>query len=110
MALSFPYPVLGTVKRPPGEGCLNCVHQLYCTAFYWLKRDTDKKMLDDHNGIMCASWSNNMNDQVKTVTQDDLDKNAYLNQEGVIMEADHSGMTEPTTSGYYRDDRMPFPG
>lgn len=104
MALSFPYPQLGLVKRAPGNGCLACVHSTYCPSLYWFRTHNDRSIVDNYMGTQCASWSNNINDRIKTVTADDLAKNEYQNDQGILREADDSGMTEPTNSGYYRDE------
>lgn len=80
--VSFPYPVEGTVVRPPGQGCLSCVHKTYCSAIYWLRRDDSR--FDDHTGRACASWSNNPADIVTTVTEDDIEQNNYEIDTGIV--------------------------
>lgn len=90
---SFPYPTNGAIKRPVGQGCLSCVHKGYCQAFYWLQRYTQKGV-DDHNGIQCNSWSNNVADIVTDVTQTDLDEVDYIWDQGIGSEANRSGMTD----------------
>lgn len=110
MALSFPYPQLGTIKRAFGEGCSSCVHREYCQAFYWYYRyaqfpsTTGKgETVDDHLGIQCASWSDNINDRITTITQDDLDENHRLAaQEQILVEPFESGIDDPVTASQYR--------
>ena len=105
MAFSFPYPTLGTVRRPPGQGCRSCVHKTYCMALYWMRREGQGKDLseswtgpDDHNGIQCASWSSNPADMIKTMpTQTDLDENEYMYNQGIQSEADRNGITMPVS-------------
>ena len=55
--LSFPYPENGKEVRPPGFGCLDCVHSTYCPALYWFRRYTQKQP-DSNNGRACLSFSN----------------------------------------------------
>ena len=121
--LSFPYPEIGGDIRQAGEGCTSCVHQTYCPALYWFRRYTQKQP-DDHNGIQCLSWSNSCGvgysfngygqfgyggcDQVKEITQADLDKNEDLNDQGILEEANRNGFTDPVTASnrdraIYRD-------
>ena len=105
MAFSFPYPKLGTVRRPVGQGCKVCVHRTYCPAMYWMRRYGQGTDLadswtgpDDHNGIQCASWSDNLADQIKTPpTQTDLDEAYYMWVQGIGSEADRNGITFPAT-------------
>ena len=96
---SFPYPELAAKARKRGEGCLSCVHRTYCPAMYWMKRYvTEGRTIDDHNGIQCASWSNNMADQVKTEpTDDDLNEGDYQFLQGISSEADRCGLSDTTT-------------
>ncbi len=100
MAFSFPYPSMGAVKRPVGQGCKSCIHRNYCPAMYWLARyGVEARTIDDHNGIQCASWSNNMADQVKTTpTDDDLDEADYIYIHGTGSEADRCGLTDAVTA------------
>mgnify|MGYP006292359633 CR=1 FL=1 len=111
MALSFPYPKLGTIKRAPGEGCSSCVHREYCQAFYWLYRyaqypsTTGKNTagVNDHLGIQCASWSDNINDRITTWTQDDLEENERLAvEEQILIEPFSSGIDDPVTASQYK--------
>jgi hypothetical protein len=100
LAFSFPYPVLAASPRPPGQGCLSCVHKTYCPAMYWLRRyQIEGRTIDNHNGIQCASWSNNMADQVKTTpTEDDLDEEDYMYIQGLGSEPDRCGLTDAVTA------------
>lgn len=99
MAFSFPYPGTTTNVRPPGQGCIACVHKGYCPALYWFRRyGIEGKTIDDHNGIQCASWSNNLADQVKTPpTEEDLDEEYYMVLQGVTSEPDRCGITDMVT-------------
>lgn len=100
MAFSFPYPQTTTAVRPPGQGCLSCVHRGYCPAVYWLKRyGQEGRTIDNHMGIQCASWSNNMADQIKTSpTETDLDEEEYMALQGIGSEADRCGLTDAVTA------------
>ncbi len=94
--LTFPYPLIGSVVRPLGQGCLACVHRTYCGAIYWFNRYTQRQ-LEDHMGRACESWSDDMADQVRTVAQADLDENEYIFNQGIGSEANRSGITDPVT-------------
>jgi len=100
LSFSFPYPVNAASPRPPGQGCLSCVHKQYCPAMYWLKRyQIEGRTIDDHNGILCASWSNNMADQVKAhATQTDMDESDYMYIQGIMTEPDRCGLTDSVTA------------
>lgn len=104
MDLTFPYPVMGAIKRPAGQGCKICVHRGYCPAVYWMRRYGETQMgsttwsePDAHIGVQCASWSIDPADQVRVVNQGDLDEEDYIWIHGTGAEADRSGMTAPTT-------------
>ena len=106
MALSFPYPELGTIVRKYGQGCTSCVHKEYCTALYWLRRNVQEGQKaivpDEHNGIQCGSWSNNPNDRITTCTQDDIDENYRLSiTEGILTEPNQN-ITDAVTGGRRR--------
>ena len=102
--LTFPYPTVGGPVRPPGNGCTACVHKEYCQALYWFERYVQRSA-DDHNGTNCASWSNNPADQIHTWSQADIDDNERMNREGILVEPNPSGITEPTTGA---PDKPPF--
>lgn len=110
MALSFPYPQIGTIKRPKGEGCSSCVHRVYCQAFYWYYRyaqfpseDGKNEHVNENLGTMCASWSDNINDRITTITQDDLDENYRLAAvDQILTEPFRNGITDPVTASQYR--------
>jgi hypothetical protein len=90
--LSFPYPKMEGPKRPPGNGCVVCVHQGYCPALYWFKRYTQEKP-DEYNGVQCASWSTDKADQVLLPNDFDLEENARRACEGILKEPTGSGIT-----------------
>jgi len=94
--LTFPYPLIGTTVRPRGQGCMACVHQRYCPAVYWFNRYKDRE-LEENMGRACASYSNDMADQVRIVAQSDLDENEYIYNQGIGSEANRSGITDPVT-------------
>ena len=100
MALSFPYPTLGTTIRPAGQGCQSCIHKNYCPAMYWLRRYTsEQRPVDDaHLGKACNSWST---DPADTPTgADNTDDNAHeerMYNEGIGSEPNRNGITAPTT-------------
>ena len=100
MPFSFPYPGLAVSPRPVGQGCKSCVHRTYCPAMYWFRRyGIEGRTIDDHNGIQCASWSNNMADQVKTkATEDDLNEADYMFVQGIGSEPDRCGLTDAVTA------------
>lgn len=62
---------------------------------YWFRRyGFEGRTIDDYNGIQCASWSNNMNDQVKTEpTEDDLNQEDYTDIQMIGSEPDRCGIT-----------------
>jgi hypothetical protein len=99
MAFSFPYPKLGTIVRPRGQGCLSCVHNTYCPAVYWLRRyGIERRTFDDHIGIQCSSWSSNMADQIKTgPTEDDMEEQDYQEIHGTASEPDRNGISGEIT-------------
>jgi len=105
MDFSFPYPKLGTVRRPVGQGCTVCVHRTYCPAIYWMRRYGQGWGLknswtgpDSHNGIQCDSWSNNPAAKLSGIPNDrDLQEEAYIWAQGVGSEADRNGITYPST-------------
>jgi hypothetical protein len=94
--LTFPYPLIGNVKRRKGQGCTVCVHYGYCPAVYWFKRYGQDK-LDDWNGIQCGTWSTNPADKATVVAQPDLDENQYMYEQGIGSEANRNGITDPVT-------------
>ena len=94
--LTFPYPLPGNTIRPPGQGCMVCVHQGYCPAVYWFYRYTQEK-LTSSNGRRCASYSVNPADKVTTVSANDLKENQYIYEQGIGQEANHNGITSPVT-------------
>ena len=102
MPLSFPYPVIGTVRRPPGQGCTSCVHQTYCPAYYWRQRYGDsgpgRLPMSNYIGIACSSWSNNPAMKIVTPpTQDDINENDYLNGQEILAEATRNGINDAVT-------------
>lgn len=98
MALSFPYPTIGKIKRPLGQGCTSCVNSPQCPAAYWFRRYTFKD-LEPQNGTACTSWSSDPAARVTTPpTQDDLDKVDYIYKQGIGSEPNRSGLG-PTTGG-----------
>jgi len=101
MALTFPYPKIGTVNRGAGEGCKTCVHQLYCEAYYWWRRRVQKEA-DDYTGVACESWSNNEADRIRDWTEEDYEENDYLNDQGILREPNGNAMTDPTTGDAHR--------
>jgi len=106
MALSFPYPELGSTIREPGQGCTSCVHSEYCTALYWLRRNVQEgfkaNVPDERNGIQCASWSNNEDDRITTWTDDDEDENYRLSITDGILTEPNQNITDPVTGGRRR--------
>jgi hypothetical protein len=106
--LTFPYPLIGTVVRPRGQGCSSCVHSTYCPALYWFRRGADAKAfeeqpIDDKSlGRACASWSDDPAQKATAVTADDKKENEYIYNQGIGSEANRNGITDPVTgkSGY----------
>lgn len=105
MSFSFPYPVLGMIRRPLGQGCKGCVHRMYCPAMYWLRRYGQGENLEngwtgptDAHGIQCASWSSDPADRWSGLpTQTDIDEVNYMYGQGIGSEADRNGITFPAT-------------
>lgn len=95
MSLSFPYPTIGAVTRPVGQGCISCVNQGVCPALYWYRRFLLKDP-DNYVGRACTSWSN-VPTAPPTPTQGDLDEIEYMTLQGIGSEANRSGITSPTT-------------
>lgn len=102
MALSFPWPSIGTTIRKRGSGCVVCVHRTYCPALYWNTRWNDFRPTDDH-GKACTAWSNDIADQILEVTAEDIAANALRHAEGTLTEANRSGITDAVTGS----DREP---
>lgn len=100
--LTFPYPELGGEIRPRGQGCLVCVHRTYCPAVYWFNRYTQEQVTENM-GRNCQSWSDDEVDKVTTVSQNDLDENKYIYDQGIGSEANRNGITSPVTGseGYF---------
>lgn len=99
--LSFPYPKSGGAVRPAGQGCLSCVHNKYCPALYWYKRNTDYRPTN-YTGRNCMSWSNDDNDIVRTISDFDLAENARRDCEGILTEPNRNGITSPTTGSSHK--------
>ena len=97
---SFPYPTMAASPRPVGQGCKSCVHFAYCMAMYWLRRYCiEGRTIDNHNGIQCASWSNNPADKIVTPpTETDLDEEEYMTGQCITSEADRCGLTDTVTA------------
>lgn len=102
MALSFPYPVIGSTVRPPGQGCTSCVHKGYCLALYWFMRNVEN-WPDRNIGRACTSWSDNPADVVTTVNADDIAQQDYINEQHIATEPHQSGITGAIVGG----DRLP---
>jgi len=96
--LTFPYPQQGTTVRPPGEGCLVCVHQGYCPAVYWFKRYGFRD-LDEHMGRACASWTIDPAKEVRTHNANDIAEVNYIFVQGIGSEANRDGITSQITGG-----------
>ena len=52
---------------------------------------------DDNMGTQCASWSNNIADQVRTVSNGDREEEEYVWVQGTGSEADRNGIVTPTS-------------
>lgn len=95
--LSFPDPIIGPTKRSLGQGCQTCVHQNYCRPFYWLVRLDGE--VTPATGTQCASWSNLLSDQIKTISMDDTNYNTEMNDQGLLIEKNRNGFGESTMDG-----------
>jgi len=95
-ALSFPYPKMEGPLRPPGKGCLGCVHSTYCPALYWYRRNCCEQP-DDYTGRNCSSWSDNELDIVRNISEFDEAENSRRSCEGILAEPNRNGITSPTT-------------
>ena len=93
--LTFPYPKIGTVVRPVGQGCIGCVAQLYCPAVYWYHRYTFKE-LTEAMGRACLSWTPNPADKLTFAhpTVDDYNEEDYMFLHGIGSEANRNGIAE----------------
>ena len=98
MPFTFPYPQLGSVTRPLGQGCTGCVHSPMCPAVYWFRRYTFKD-LEPTMGRACTSWSPNPADRVTTWNQTDLDEEDYMTVQGITSEANRCGIAGETLGG-----------
>ena len=97
--LTFPWPEIGTVARPPGQGCLSCQQQGACPALYWFVRNNlNRCRIDDYLGRACLSWTSDPAQQVKTASAYDIEENDRRADEGVLMEADRNGISDPITA------------
>ena len=75
-----------------GQGCKVCVHRMYCPANYWQRRYGLSWAIedswfgpDDHNGIQCASWSNNPADRWSGMpNQRDVDEDRWAAEPGAL--------------------------
>jgi len=105
MEFSFPYPKLGKVVRPKGQGCSSCIHQTYCPAMYWFRRGGDSRgfaqqPVDDLSlGRACESWSDDPADIVTGVNDRDRAENEYMYIQGIGSEANSGGIVGPVTGG-----------
>ena len=105
---SFPYPEMGSVKRPVGQGCGSCVHSTYCMALYWFRRGGDSRgfeeqpVNDESMGRQCNSWSDDPAEKVTTVNDRDLDEEEYIYIQGIGSEANRNGITGAVTGTYRR--------
>jgi hypothetical protein len=88
MALSFPYPVRGSVDRGVGNGCTSCVYYSICPANYYNRRyNYESGRPDPHNGTSCLSWSNNPADKwTVPPNEDDLKEEEYIYNQGIGSE------------------------
>jgi hypothetical protein len=109
MPISFPYPSIGTVVRPAGQGCSTCVHQEYGQALYWNTRFNDYVPSVNH-GIACESWSNDPSQRITVITPDDISENnrlagvailpngdPVLTENGVLCEPNRNGIIDAVT-------------
>ena len=105
--ISFPYPEIGTTKRPAGQGCSTCVHSVYCQAFYWLRRDASRPSVtgkgydpvDAHLGTACKEWTDDINQRITQITTGDIEENYRLSVvEGILVEPFSSGIDDPVTA------------
>ena len=94
--LSFPYPKMEGPVRPPGNGCLGCVHSTYCPALYWYRRNCFEQP-DNYTGRQCSSWSNDVADIVDTINDFDQAENSRRACSGVLMEANRNALTDVVT-------------
>ena len=98
--LTFPYPQMGTVKRPNGQGCTSCINSLICPAVYWLKR-CDFYSLQPSNGIQCASWDTDPAHMIVTPAAADVAENNYMYVQDIQSEPSRNGLTAPVTASQY---------
>lgn len=96
MAMSFPYPVNGEVRRPTGQGCTSCTHSPYCPAAYWYRRYTFRD-LEPQNGVACTSWSTTPA-APPAPTPDDEAEAEYIYRQGTGSEPNRCGLGASTGS------------
>lgn len=96
--LTFPYPKVGKVIRPAGQGCTSCVQSGLCPALYWWRRNNLKDP-DTYTGRACLSWEVNPDNQVRTWTEHDLEEVDYQFVHGIAEEANRCGITSAVTGG-----------
>ena len=96
--LTFPYPQIGNVNRPAGQGCIGCVHESYCPAVYWWKRN-NLRDLELTTGRACSSWTQDPAQRVTTISEHDLEEVDYQFIQGIGSEANRNGINTPVTGG-----------
>lgn len=97
--LSFPYPRQGNIHS--NRGCLSCVHRTYCPAVYWFLRYNNEELTEEH-GKKCESWSDDPNDIIDDITEDDLSHNDYIYNQGIGSESNRSGISGSITGSSRR--------
>lgn len=109
MGLSFPYPKIGKVTRPAGQGCQSCQHGTYCPALYWMRRgafsngERQQPIDDRFIGRACESWSDDPADKINPQpTEDDLVEAERIEDLHIGSEANRSGLTDLVTATFRR--------
>lgn len=103
LGLSFPYPQIGTVVRPDGQGCLSCVHNRYCPQFYIVKKTYPDGGIEPCVGCACASWSNDPMQRITTPSKNDVAWNEELNNRGMLYEPNERFIKEHINVPFYRN-------
>lgn len=101
--LSFPYPKIGDIKRPRGQGCLHCIHNRYCPEYFKVKKTYPDKGIDENVGCACASWSDDPEKRIDTPSKFDVEWNIECNNKGLLYEPNERFIKEHINVPFYRN-------
>jgi len=92
--LTFPYPTIGKIKRPDGEGCTACIHKRYCGAYYWYIRFQERTMSSDF-GCACNSFSSDKIEIIREKNEGDFYQVDKWTIDRIAQEPNQNGCDEP---------------